>query len=640
LKNFSPAIQNQLELKNGNFMNTSYESLSQIANRLRILSIEETTRAGSGHPTSCCSAADIVSALFFEEMRFDPSNPHAVNNDRFILSKGHAAPLLYAAWEETGHVTRDQIMGLRTLGSDFEGHPTPRLDFVDVATGSLGQGLAAGVGMAINAKMDSLSYRTYVMMGDGECAEGSVWEAASLAGVRKLNNLVAIVDCNRLGQSQATAFGHDVEIYRNRFEAFGWKAVTIDGHDMEAILVALEAAKQSSIPFAIIAKTIKGKGIEFAADKLDWHGKALSEEEAKKAIAALTPKSASGQAVKMRKPEAVIKKSSSPEKMAEPSYEKGKKVATRKAFGNALARVGAANPQVVVLDGDVENSTHTLDFGKKFPERFVECFIAEQTIAGASVGLASQGKIPVASTFAAFFTRAYDQIRMAAVSFSNMKLCGTHCGVSIGEDGPSQMGLEDISMMRSVAGSIVLHPCDAISTERLVEKMIATRGMVYLRTARPETPIIYDLNEKFEIGGAKVLKQSDGDQVTIVAAGVTVFEALKAYETLQKEGISVRVIDAYSIKPLARDLILASARDTDMLVITVEDHFIEGGLGDAVAGELSSEGVRVHKLAVSEVPHSGKEMELLAKYKIDSKAIIEKVKEIAKNEQTTNKRAS
>jgi transketolase len=622
-------------------MNTTYELLSQIANRLRILSIEETTKAGSGHPTSCCSAADLVSALFFEEMRFDPSNPHGVNNDRFILSKGHSAPLLYAAWEEAGHVSESQIMGLRTLQSDFEGHPTPRLDFVDVATGSLGQGLAAGVGMAIAAKMDSLSYKTYVLMGDGECAEGSVWEAASFAGVKKLSHLVAIVDCNRLGQSQETAFGHDVEIYRKRFEAFGWQAVSIDGHDMEAILVALEAAKHSTLPFAIIAKTIKGKGIEFTADKLDWHGKPLSEEQAKKAIAVLTPLSASARSVKIRKPEAVEKKPHSTKQMAKPTYEAGKKVATRKAFGNALARVGAVNTQVVVLDGDVENSTHTLDFGKKFAERFVECYIAEQTMVGVGAGLASQGKIPVASTFAAFFTRAYDQIRMAAVSFSNLKLCGTHCGVSIGEDGPSQMGLEDIAMMRAIPGSTVLHPCDAMSTERLVEKMIDTRGMMYLRTARPETPMIYDINEEFEIGGAKILRQSDGDQITVIAAGVTVFEALKAYESLQKEGISIRVIDSYSIKPLARELILSAARDTDMQAITVEDHYMAGGLGDAVASELSCEGVHVYKLAVDEVPHSGKEAELLAKYKIDAQAIVAQVKKVIPSpERTAAQKAS
>jgi transketolase len=375
------------------------------------------------------------------------------------------------------------------------------------------------------------------------------------------------------------------------------------------------------------------------ADKLNWHGKPLSEEEAKVAVAALKPLSSSAQAVKIKRPENVEKKSVTPMKLAQPSYEKGKKVATRKAFGNAMVRVGAFNPQIVVLDGDVENSTHTQDFGLKFPDRFVECFIAEQTILGASVGLASQGKIPFPSTFAAFFTRAFDQIRMAAVSFSNIKLVGTHCGVSIGEDGASQMGLEDMSMMRSVVGSTVLHPCDAISTERLVEKMADTRGMIYLRTARPETPIIYDLNEKFEIGGAKILKQSDGDQVTVIAAGVTVFEALKAYEALQKEGISIRVIDSYSIKPLARELILSAARDTDMQVITVEDHFIEGGLGDAVAGELSPEGVRVHKLAVLEVPHSGKEEELLARYLIDWRAIVEKVKTVTLG-QTANRKAS
>jgi transketolase len=608
----------------------SSELLSGIGQQLRILSIEETTKAGSGHPTSCCSAADLVAALFFGEMRFDPENPHNKTNDRFILSKGHAAPLLYAAWGETGHVTKEQIMTLRQLNSPFEGHPTPRLDFVDLATGSLGQGLTAGVGMAVNAKMDGLDYRTYVVMGDGECAEGSVWEAASLAGIRELNNLVAIVDCNRLGQSQETAFGHDLDVYRNRFQAFGWNSIEIDGHNMGEILRAFEMARESFKPFAIIARTIKGKGIPGVEDQLNWHGKPLPQDKAQEAIAYLKPTAKSAIGVAIRKPTdtAPIQRPEVP--LAAPNYyEAGKKVATRKAYGHALARIGAANARIVALDGDVENSTYSLEFNNKFPDRFVECYIAEQNIVGVSVGLSALGKIPFASTFAAFYSRAYDQIRMAAVSFANLKLCGSHCGVSIGEDGPSQMGLEDLAMMRAVHGSTVFYPSDAISTERLVEKMANEKGIFYLRTSRPETQILYSLDEKFERGGAKILRQSEQDQVTVIGAGITVFEALAAADELKKRGISIRVIDCYSIKPIARDLILASARKTGDQVITVEDHYPEGGLGDAVAGELSREGVRVHKLAVYDLPHSGTERELLQKFGIDSTAIVRKVEKLA-----------
>ena len=620
----------------------SPEILSGIAQQLRILSIESTTKAGSGHPTSCCSAADLVAALFFGEMRFDPQNPRQKTNDRFILSKGHAAPVLYAAWEQTGHVTKDQMMSLRQLNSNFEGHPTPRLDFVDLATGSLGQGLTAGVGMAINAKIDGFDYRTYVLMGDGECAEGSVWEAASLAGIRELNNLIAIVDCNRLGQSQATAFGHDLDVYRNRFEAFGWNTVEIDGHNMDEILRAFALAHESFKPFAIIANTIKGKGIPGVEDQLNWHGKPLPQDKAQETIAYLKPTARSADGIQISKPNEQKPIQRPTVALAAPNYyETGKKIATRKAYGHALARVGGANAQIVALDGDVENSTFSDEFNKKFPDRFVECFIAEQNIIGVSVGLSALGKIPFASTFAAFYTRSFDQIRMAAVSFSNLKICGSHCGVSIGEDGPSQMGLEDLAMMRTVHASTVFYPSDAISTERLVEKMASEKGIFYLRTSRPETPILYSLDEKFEIGGAKILRQSEDDQVTVCAAGITLFEALTAADELKKKGISVRVIDCYSIKPIARDLILASARKTGLQVITVEDHYPEGGLGDAVAGELSSEGIRVHKLAVYDLPHSGTERELLQKFEIDSTAVIKKIEEVLEmNRRAASRRAS
>ena len=607
-----------------------HDDLQKIANRLRILSIRATTAAGSGHPTSCASAADLVAALFFSKMRYLPSDPHYANNDRFILSKGHAAPLLYAAWSENGHIEAKQLESLRKLNSPLEGHPTTRLDFIDVATGSLGQGLSAGVGMAVNARMDHLDYLTYVLMGDGEISEGSVWEAVSFAGLRKLSNLIAIVDVNRLGQTGPTAFGDHAEVYQARFESFGWNAVTIDGHDMKQILSSLDGAGQFDRPLAIIARTIKGKGIGIAEDKLNWHGKPLSVDEAQVAVAHLEDLSQSGRKMSIPEPTKVDGMRRAQTETAPPvRYDSGKKVSTRKAFGNALARVGEADPRIVALDGDVANSTFSEEFARKHPERFIECYISEQNMVGIAAGLAALGRIPFVSTFAAFLTRAMDQIRMAGISASNMKLVGTHTGVSIGEDGPSQMGLEDIASFRAIAGSVVLSASDAVSAERLVERMVEHTGICYLRTARPDTPILYPFEEKFEIGGAKVLKESKEDSVTVVATGITVPECLRAYELLEKEGIHIAVIDAYSIKPLARETILGVARRTGSRVITVEDHYSEGGLGDAVAGELSEFGVRVHKLAVYGLPHSGKKDELLSKYKIDAQAIVEKVKALA-----------
>ena len=607
----------------------SAETLAGIANQLRIHSIVSTTAAGSGHPTSCCSAADLVAALFFGHMRYDPRNPRYANNDRFILSKGHAAPVLYAAWAENGFIPASELPKLRELTSDLEGHPTPRLPFVDVATGSLGQGLSVGVGMALCARLDNLDFRTYVLLGDGECAEGSVWEAASTAGIYQLNNLIAIIDVNRLGQSQATAFGHDLEVYRRRFEAFNWRTEVIDGHDMEEILEVLGAAGLGKQPLAIMAKTFKGAGVSFLQDKEGWHGKPLSKEDAEKAIAELQPKAQSGAGVSIPKPtDLPLPKNEVPASYPSISYKTGDKVATREAYGNALARMGEVDRRIVALDGDVKNSTFSERFMKKFPDRFFECFIAEQNMVGMATGFGALGKEPFASTFAAFFTRAHDQIRMAGHSMANLKLCGSHVGVSIGEDGGSQMGLEDLAMMRAVIGSIVLYPSDAVATEKLMEQMALSKGVMFLRTSRPKTPVIYNNDETFPIGGAKVLRQSATDKVTIVAAGVTLFEALKAADSLGREGINVTVIDAYSIKPLAKDVISAAARKTNNNVITVEDHYPEGGLGDAVAGEVSAEGIRVHKLAVRDVPRSGKPEELLAKHGLDAAAIGQKVKSL------------
>ena len=604
------------------------EIIKGIANQLRIHSIAATTAAGSGHPTSCCSAADLVAALFFGHMRYDPKNPQYHNNDRFILSKGHAAPLLYAAWAETGLFPAEELLQLRQIGSNLEGHPTPRLPFVDVATGSLGQGLSVGVGMAMCARLDDLDYRTYVLMGDGECSEGSVWEAAFAAGRARLNNLVAVVDINRLGQSEPAPLGHDLDTFRRRFEAAGWRTEEIDGHDIEEILEVLAAVGLGSQPLVLLAKTLKGAGVSFLQDKEGWHGKALSKEEAVRAIAELQPSSKSGIGQPIPAPNPLpAPKNEAPASYPPASYKLGDSVATREAYGNALVRLGV-DPRVVALDGDTKNSTYAEKFFKRFPQRSIECYIAEQNMVGVAAGLAARGKVPFASTFATFFTRAFDQIRVAGISGSNLKLVGSHVGVSIGEDGPSQMGLEDIAMMRAVVGSTVLYPSDAVSTEKLMDQMVANKGVYFLRTSRPKTPILYNNEEAFPIGGAKILRQAAGDKVTVVAAGVTLHEALKAADALKKEGIGITVIDAYSIKPLAKDIIRTAAQKTNNLVLTVEDHYAEGGLGDTVAGELSEAGVKVHKLAVRELPRSGKAEELLAKYGIDAAAIAAKVRSL------------
>src|SRR5579859_4746796 len=570
-------------------IDTDIELLKGIANQLRIHSIEATTAAGSGHPTSCCSAADLVAALFFGHMKYDPKNPHFYNNDRFILSKGHAAPLLYAVWAENGFVPIPELLKLRQFGNDLEGHPTPRLAFADVATGSLGQGLGVGVGMALAARKDKLDYNTYVLLGDGEIAEGAVWEAASLAGIYKLNNLIAIVDANRLGQSQATAFGHDINVYRDRFKAFGWRVEEVDGHDIEEIIEVLGGVGLDDKPLAIVAKTYKGAGVSFLQDQEHWHGKPLNKEEAAKAVAELQPSAKSGLGVTIPAPTQLPAPDlAAPAAYPAISYKLGDQIATREAYGAALVRVGEADPLFVTMAGDTKNSTYSEKFFKKFPERFTECFIAEQNLVAVATGFAARGKVPFASTFATFFSRAFDQVRVAGISRANVKLVGSHVGVSIGEDGPSQMGLEDLAMMRAVVGSTVLYPSDAVSAEKLVDQMAAHKGVCFLRTSRPKTEVLYSNDEQFPIGGAKVLRQGAGDKATVVAAGVTLYEALKAADLLKNEGIGITVIDAYSVKPLGKDVIQGAAQKTNNLIVTVEDHYAEGGLGDAVAGELAS----------------------------------------------------
>jgi len=602
------------------------ERLGAIANQLRILSIASTTAAGSGHPTSCMSMAEIMAALFFSVMRYDPHNPQREDNDRLVLSKGHAAPVLYAAWAEAGLFPVEELYKLRRLDSDLEGHPTPRLPFVDVATGSLGQGLAAGVGIALSARMTGLAYRTYVVMGDGEVAEGSIWEAASMAALLGLDSLVGIVDVNRMGQSQDTAFGHDVDVYVRRFEAFGWAAHAINGHNVREVLHALQQAQHTvGKPTAIIARTEKGRGVSFLEGQPGWHGKPVEKAREQAAIDELRPYAQSAQDVEIERP-AGRTYSFPPRAPFEPiAYQMGANVATREAFGAALARLGSSEPRMVVLDGDVRNSTYTEQFAEAFPERFVEGFIAEQNLLGMAMGLASRGWIPVAATFACFLTRAFDQIRMAGISQLNLKLCGSHAGVSIGEDGPSQMGLEDLAMMRAVPGSTVLYPCDAVSAERLTEQMLDTDGIVYIRTTRPKTPVIYANEEQFPVGGFKVLRSSNNDAATVIAAGITVFEALKAYDELCARGVSIQVIDAYSVKPMDAEGLAAVAARTGNSVITVEDHYPQGGLGDAVSEALSPLGVSVHRLAVNGLPRSGKQEELLEKHGISARHIVEAV---------------
>jgi len=602
------------------------------ATQLRIDSVLATTEAGSGHPTSCASAADIVATLFFSIMRYDPKNPKHPANDRFILSKGHAAPLLYAAWAETGLFDRKELLRLRTLDSDLEGHPTPRLSFVDVATGSLGQGLSAGIGMALNAKrLDRSPARIYVLMGDGESAEGSVWEAAEIGRHYALDNLCAIIDVNRLGQSDPTMLQHDMEAYRARWSGFGWHAIVVDGHDIAKLLASFEeAAFTKGKPTIILARTLKGKGLPAIEDQPDWHGKPLKKgEQTDKAIESLTRQFRQNAAQPdIQRPEAWTNGKKPTKPMAAPNYKLTDSVATREAFGTALAALGEANPLVVGLDADVKNSTFTDKFGKQFPDRFFENFIAEQNMVGASAGLAACGKIPFAATFACFLTRAYDFIRMASISHNNIKLMGSHVGVSIGEDGPSQMGLEDIAMMSAQPGMVVLYPSDAVCTHRLVELMAAHSGPVYLRTGRPKAPILYTNEETFTIGGFKVLRQSGSDRLTIVAAGVTLFEALKAYDQLKTAGIAVRIIDLYSIVPIDRAGLIEHARATQGRILTVEDHYAHGGLGDAVLSAVAEEGFRVHKMAVREIPHSGKPDELVDRYGLSARAIIETVKRI------------
>jgi len=601
--------------------------LEGLARLIRYYSLVSTTEAGSGHPTSSLSAADLMSGLMFGgTFRYDLDDPVHPNNDRLIFSKGHASPLFYSLWAAAGKVSEKELLTLRKFVSPLEGHPTRAFRYTEAATGSLGQGLSIGVGMALNAKyLDKLPYRTYVLMGDSEMAEGSVWEAMELAAWYKLNNLIGIVDVNRLGQRGETMYGHDLTVYKNRIAAFGWETIVIDGHHLPQVRTAFEqAARATDRPVMIIARTLKGKGVSFIEDKNGWHGKALKKDELKKALKELGPVNRELRGTipqpQDRRPPAT------PSRMATPlAYRADKPASPRHAYGTALERLFPQFPDMVVLDAEVSNSTYSEIFRNSYPDRFFEMFIAEQNMAGAALGVSLRGKIPFVSTFAAFLTRAFDQVRMSQYSDANIKFCGSHAGVSIGEDGSSQMGLEDIAMFRTILGSVVLYPSDAVSTERLVEEMAWHTGMVYLRTTRKDLPVLYRNDEAFWIGGSKVLRSNRKDRATIVAAGITLHEALKAYEELKKEGILVRVIDLYSVKPVDVATLRQAAEDTGY-IITVEDHFAEGGIADAVRTALSKHPVPVHALAVRAMPRSGKPDELLDYEGISWKAIVEAVK--------------
>ena len=614
------------------------KQLFELAQQIRVDSIRCSTAAGSGHPTSSMSAADLMAVLMSKYLHYDFDHPENPANDHLIFSKGHASPLLYSMYRAAGVISDEELMTFRQFGSRLQGHPTPIIPWVDVATGSLGQGLPIGVGVALAGKyLDKLPYRVWVLCGDSEMAEGSMWEALDHARFYHLNNLIAILDMNRLGQRGETDLGWDSAAYAARAEAFGCHVIEIDGHNMDEIDRAFAEATDAGIekPVFIIAKTIKGRGVSLLANQPGWHGKTLNAEEARTAIAEL-----GGErhiTVQVPKPES----SPAPHPAGDnsgvklPRYELGSKLATRKAYGDALAAL-AARPDVVVLDAEVSNSTHSDEFKKVEPDRFFEMFIAEQQMVAAAVGMSVRHYVPFASTFAAFFSRAYDFVRMAAISQANLRLCGSHAGVSIGEDGPSQMALEDLAMMRAVHGSTVLYPSDPNQTAHLVATMADLSGISFLRTTRAATAVIYNPDEEFPIGGCKVLRQSDDDQVTVVAAGITLHEAIKACDQLGKQGVAVRLIDLYSVKPVDQATLFAAARATEGRLVVVEDHWPQGGLGGAVleAFTISPDGdepppLHLVHLAVRSMPGSGTPDELLDAAGISASHIVSAVQSLA-----------
>ena len=608
---------------------TDSERRHELAQQLRVDSVRLAAAAKSGHPTSAMSAADLMSVLVDGYLRYDFASPEDRANDKLVFSKGHASTLLYAIYRAAGAVSEDELLTYRQFGSRLEGHPTPVLPWVDVATGSLGQGLPIGVGMALAGKyLDRLPYRVWVLCGDSEMAEGSMWEAFEHAAHYELDNLTAVLDVNRLGQRGETMPGWDLDVYAERARAFGWHAVAIDGHDLDEIDSAFsEALETAGKPTVVVARTLKGKGVSAVENQEGWHGKPLDDPDA--AIAELGGLRAIR--IEVSRPEPGEPHRFAGGELELPRYELGTEVATRKAYGEALAAVGAARGDVVALDGEVSNSTFAEVFAKAHPERYFEMYIAEQQLVAAAVGLQAQGWRPFASTFAAFLSRAYDFVRMAAISRASFVLSGSHAGVSIGEDGPSQMALEDIAAFRAVQGSTVLHPSDANQTAQLVAALAEHDGIAYLRTLRPATPVLYDPDDSFEIGGSRVLRSSEDDDVAIVAAGITVHEALRAADLLAEEGVAARVIDLYSIKPLDLDTLLSASEATGGRLVTVEDHWPEGGLGEAVVSALAAvgEAPTVTLLAVRGMPSSGKPDELLAAAGIDADAIVAAARRVA-----------
>ena len=602
------------------------KQLSDIANVLRRDVAIMTTNAGSGHLTSCFSCAEIISCLFFNEMAWDTKDSKNPNNDEFILSKGHAAPILYSALYRSGAI-KHNLNNLRKLNSPLEGHPMPKsLSQIKIATGSLGQGLSVGIGMALASKLQGRKFRTFVLMGDSETSEGSIWEAFQLASHYKLNNLCAIIDANRLGQRGQTMLGHDVKTYKKRIQSFGWNTLVVDGHNINQLIKALLKSKKSQKPTCIIAKTFKGKGVSFLENKENWHGRVMDNRHLHQALDELPH--VSMPKIKIKKPikmnEIKIKYLSSKPL----NYSFGKEIATREAYGETLANLAILDNKIIAIDAEVSNSTRSEEVKKRTPRQFIETFIAEQNLIGIALGLSVKGFKPFASTFATFLTRAHDQIRMASLSSTNFTICGSHAGVSIGEDGASQMGLEDISMFRSLPNSTIFYPSDAVSTKELTKLASKNKGITYIRTTRPKTQVIYANNEKFPIGDFKILKESKKDKGVIIGAGITLHESLEAHKNLMKKNFNVAVVDLYCIKPFNSKKLIDFIKKHGNKIVISEDHYQEGGIGEMLAEELENTNIKIKHLYVSEIPHSGTKEELLKKYKIDSNAIVQAVNDL------------
>jgi transketolase len=596
------------------------EQLHELAQQLRVDSVRAAAAGGSGHPTSSMSAADLMAVLVSRYLRYDFSAPENPANDHLVFSKGHASPLLYSLYKMAGAIDDEELLTFREFGARLQGHPTPEIPWVDVATGSLGQGLPISIGMALAGKrLESADFRVWVLCGDSELAEGSMWEAFEHAGHAGLDNMIAIVDVNRLGQRGPTMHEWDTSSWAARAAACGWDVQEIDGHDIEAIDAAYARALAADAPAAIFARTKKGSGVAAVEDQPNQHGKPLADPEA--AVEELG--GIRSLQVEVHSPPEAQPYEIERVPVEKPSYEVGEKVATRAAYGDALAWLGSVDEKVVALDGEVGNSTYAERFGAKHPDRFFEMYIAEQQMVAAAIGLQTRGWKPFASSFGAFLSRAYDFIRMAPISQADLKLCGSHVGVSIGPDGPSQMALEDIAAFRAVLDSVVLYPSDANQAVQLLDAMREHRGVSYMRTTREATPVLYEPGESFQIGGSRTLRSGEEDAVTLIGAGITLRECLTAADELAGKGIAARVIDLYSVKPVDADTILTAAEETRAL-ITVEDHWAEGGIGETVAGVLAeaATGTPLVRLAVTERPGSGPPAELLAAAGIDSGHVV------------------